>query len=469
MNSLPLTPFEEYMLLDSHPGYPMSCFLKLRLHGTLDTKRLDTALRNTLRLHPLLRCRVVEAKPKKFFWQENEQIPKIVRQLLDKENPFPASEGIDLLQEPAMKVVLCTEKDPDDNGFVQGISDLVFEIHHSAADAAGTQRFLEDLLIEYVGHDADSDAIRSRESVDPGQLARRGTYGLSVGRMLRLLTRQLWGFHRAWTFLLHRIMPLVPKKSDLSVTKPSPCFPALLSRQLDKTETQNVRKKAKSAGVTINDILLDATFQAMNAWQGRFLDSKTVSQKPRQYLRVAVPTNLRGPWDRLMPAANIVSMVFIDRQAKEIQNETVFLRGIHQEMQHIKRCHLGLAFIHGLTIYRSVFGSFTKMINQARCWTTATVSNLGTFFADLPLPRHEGLIQLGDALEIVAIDSAPPIRPQTALGVCALTYADRMTLDMHYDSELISRSEAETMLDLLAGYFLGEISHSPTISETNLS
>jgi hypothetical protein len=187
----------------------------------------------------------------------------------------------------------------------------------------------------------------------------------------------------------------------------------------------------------------------MNDWRQQ---EKITGQYGR--LRIAIPTNLRTPHDCLMPAANIVSMVFLDRKPHCIQNNNSFLQGIHREMRHIKNCNLGLALIYGLTVYRKLFGSYKKMINQNRCWTTATVSNLGFLFHQTPFPLRNGNLRVDHELELTAIHSVPPIRPQTVLGVCAFSYADCLTIDMQYDSELINTDQAKKLFDLLIKHLL---------------
>jgi hypothetical protein len=123
-------------------------------------------------------------------------------------------------------------------------------------------------------------------------------------------------------------------------------------------------------------------------------------------------------------------------------------------MRHIKDCNLGLALIYGLTVYRKLFGSYKKMINQNRCWTTATISNLGSLFLQTPCPRRNNHLLFDKELELLEIHSVPPIRPQTVLGVCAFSYANRLTIDMQYDSELLNTTQAKKLFDLLIDYLL---------------
>ena len=60
--ALPLVPFEEYMLLDDRPAYPMNFFLRLRFAGCLVPERFDDACRQAVARHPLLAARITRRK-----------------------------------------------------------------------------------------------------------------------------------------------------------------------------------------------------------------------------------------------------------------------------------------------------------------------------------------------------------------------------------------------------------------------
>ena len=438
---LRLTPFEEYMLLDNQPAYPMNCFFMLKLQGQFDLAVFTSALHKTLEYHPFLTCLVTENNGH-FHWQNTETMPVVIRQPLKAERPFPASKGIDLFHEPALKCTVCNENTDPAQTQLGGNTNIIFEFHHAACDAAGAARFIEDVLCGYMRQRCFADV--QREPVKPDLLTHRGVFGGNWSYILQNLPKQLWGLTRAWMFLVNRVAPLVSKK-PVDVPKLSAGYPAIVAHTLTVADTQTVRQKAEELGITINDLFLGLTFLAMKNWQRQY-----ATEIKSGNLRIAVPINLRTPADVLMPASNIVSMVFLDRKPKTIQAAQSFYRGIHNEMQHIKRCNLGWAFIHGLTLYRRVFGSFRKMMKPNRCWTTATVTNLGRVFADLTLPVREGRIQMDDSLELAGVETSPPIRSLTAIGVSVLTYAGSMTINLHYDSALLTRSDAQVILDGIA-------------------
>ena len=416
----------------------------IKLRGQLDVSVFESALSEALDNHPLLTCSVTEMNSQ-FCWQNTGKMPVVIRKPLEEGHRFPAAKGIDLLREPSLKVTICNENTDPAETQLDGQTNIIFEIHHSASDAAGAIRFIEDILRGYAKQIGFTCVQKT--PVEPGLLVHRGTFGRKPRTILQTLPKQFWGLFRAWTFLLNRVVPLTSGKPDRNAPTPVADYPAILHRDFTATETQNVLLKAKRLGITINDLFLCAAFFAMKNWQ-----EQHISDKKKGNFRIAVPTNLRTPADDLMPAANIVSMVFLDRKPEKIQDLPSFHQGIYREMQHIKRCDLGWAFIHGLTAYRCVFGSFRKMIQQDRCWTTVTVSNLGRVFADVSLPTREGRVQISESLTLIGVETSPPIRPWTALGISVMTYAGCMAINLHYDSALLARFDAQSILDSITNY-----------------
>lgn len=438
---LSLTPFEEYMYMDRRPAYPMSCFLKLTFRGRPDLETLEKALENALERHPLLSCGVAEDSHRGFYWQKSDRPVQIASERLPEGRLFPRSSGIDLSRSPALKISLCRETESH-------LTSLVFEFHHSACDAAGADRFVGDLLVEYAALRSGRRDETGRCPVDPETLAERADFKMTAGEFLRNIPGSVMGIPRTVKFLGSRVLPMVGEKPRSEAAAPSPDFPAVLVRHLDAEKTRTIRWKAKAREVTVNDLLLRATFLAVKQWRNPLTE--------KGVFRIAVPMNLRTEKHRRTPAANIVSMVFMDRKPSRISGDESFLDSVHREMESIKRRKLGLTFLRGLSVYRKGFGSFSKMVDQDRCWTTATVSNLGPVFADLPFPQKEDALRIDDDLELVAVDSVPPIRHLSALGMCVLTFADRMTIDMQYDADKMTPGQAEWYFDLFLRYFLSK-------------
>ncbi len=166
-----------------------------------------------------------------------------------------------------------------------------------------------------------------------------------------------------------------------------------------------------------------------------------------KWIRFAVPIDLRRGLDNRMPAANVVSMVFVDRTPRQIANPGL-LQGIHAEMDSVRRRQLGLIFIVSLWGLRLLPGGLAKWVNRECCEATCVLSNLGRAMADSPLPRCDEKIVAGNVV-LEGIDFFPPVRDGTAVAMALVYYAGGLQLCMHYDSRHITENQAG---DLMATY-----------------
>ena len=163
--------------------------------------------------------------------------------------------------------------------------------------------------------------------------------------------------------------------------------------------------------------------------------------------RIAVPTNLRNQALAKLPAANMVSMTFVDRWLEQIAPTRECFQGLHQEMKHIKDWELGFLLVMGMMDVQR-YGILRRMIRVRDCWASMVVTNIGRAFdaSGLPFPRDEqGRLQAGEAV-LETLDGASPIRPLTSVSLSSITYAGRMFLTLHYDSRLMNEELAQDFL-----------------------
>ena len=137
---LPLAPFEEYMLLDDRPAYPMDCFCRLRFSGRFDRSALDSAFEFATARHPLLAA-TVHRNGRRFEWvPAGELSPKVRWETMPPGNACPHAARIDLTRQPGFRATVLRGG---------GSTDLMLQFHHSCCDAIGGFRFVEDLLVGY--------------------------------------------------------------------------------------------------------------------------------------------------------------------------------------------------------------------------------------------------------------------------------------------------------------------------------
>ena len=166
---------------------------------------------------------------------------------------------------------------------------------------------------------------------------------------------------------------------------------------------------------------------------------------------LTVPINMRTVGDRRMPAANIVSMVFLDRRAQDCLDPSQLMRGITEELQLIKRDELGLSFVLALDLTSRIPRVLAKQTGKHRCWASLVLTNVGPTLANCNLPRRDdGRIAVA-GLVLDDVEVLPVFRPFQCANFAASGYAGRLSLGMHYDARVISRTTAREILGEYAG------------------
>jgi hypothetical protein len=431
---LPLAAFEDYMLADDRPAYPMTFFFRLRFSGRLDRAALRAAARAAVARHPLLGAVIHPANGKKRCWVTVEDPAPSIYWVEDATaDGLPHATEIDLTREPGLRIWAA---DHDDG------TDITLQFHHSCCDGLGAFAFVKDLLVCYalaVGAEVRRGGLTS---LDPQHLPLRADFGLTLGKLLRMAHKQAVGLLGVREFLMHAPVPMVPHDPAISEAAPPEAFPASLTGELDEDRSSALHDAAKASGVTINDILIRDLFLSLYGWRQRHYPAHAC-----RWLRMSVPMNLRAVDDRLrrLPAANVVSMVFLDRRDKEFSDPAALLDGIHQQMEKIKRLDLGLTFVFSVRAFRALPGGLANMTQAKKCMSTCVLTNLGAPLAGTPLPSRGGKLAIGEVL-LDGLDILAPIRPFTCAAVAAFKYANRQCFTLHYDPRWVTPGHADELL-----------------------
>jgi len=487
-SSLPMTVFEEYMLLDGSPVYPMECHCRFRFAGGFNHEIMETALAEVLQNHPFLYAHCRERKKFRYAWEipsfgptreervrHGRKFTEILGTRLywltgkcrEEEFPREVRELLDIWNEAMIRVFIMEEKDAEGN-VVR--SDFILKCHHSASDGKGIFRFIIDLLIEYA---------RRKEGIeDPGwvkipvirpeSLIHRSWYGMGFWGWTRQRFFCTVYLPRSLRFIFNKVQPFFQKaieqtellkKAESEGTQPDSELlpknpphakhPTLLFRKLSVEKSSQILRKCHEKQCTFNDVMLQAVWCAAKAWREKHAD--VAYSGPRKWIRIAVPLDMRHKSQQDSPASNIVSMVFCDRQEKQINASDRFLRGVQKEMRCVKRFNLGFLLIEGMKDVIVTRGNLKSAVKMCDCWSSVVLTNLGPVFTQkqVPFPRNtQGKIQIGDLI-LEEVDSASPIRPQTNFSICCTTYAGEMQISMIYDTILMSRELADDFFSLV--------------------
>ncbi|MEI8374776.1 MAG: WS/DGAT domain-containing protein [Planctomycetota bacterium] len=431
---LPLTAFEEYMLRDDRPNYPMSIVARLRFTGQLDRRATSEALEMALARHPLLRAKIRRTPEGRLAWIPVEDYRPPIEWIDGPEHDrFPSMRPIDLFSEPGLRVWGITDAQH---------SLLSLQVHHAACDGKGVLQVTDDFLRSYARISAGKQSPIELSPCNPQTLQGRGSFGLTVGKYLRMLPAQLSGLLGVQMFLMRRPVPLLEPITAISSELPAG-FPDVKVGSLESDEVRKLSAITAALQVTVNDWLIRDFFVAVDDFRSRHQATAA-----HEWIRFSIPMNLRQGFDNHMPAANVVSMVFLDRTPKQIANSVGLLRSIHAQMDLIRRRQLGLIFVLSLSLLRFLPGGLAKRVNKGRCEATCVLSNWGRVMADSPLPRCNEKIVAGNVM-LESMDVFAPIRDGTAVSVSMVFYAGKLQVCMQYDSRHITEAQAD---DLMATY-----------------
>lgn len=419
---LPVAPFELYYLCDDRPGYPTSYPFVMTVKGDVDRDALKRAWEATVGRHPLLSARLANARGWRPRWVAGAAAPLEWAEegtlTLEDQRTF------DLEREPGMRGVVTRSGD-------RTVVALV--LHHACCDGIGVLAFFEDLLVAYDHDTRGEGGAPPWRTLNPMRLQVRGEFGL---RGYRPTVGDIWGVITLWCGLLMRPAARVRATSTAQGAESQPADDFITAR-LTEQQTANLARSAKSRQVTVNDLMMAELFQVLAKWDG---------DRGRRPYRVTVPANLRLPDDAEMPAADVLSFAFVERQSADLKHHDVLLRSIQQTMAAIKERRLGLQFIGGLQCAALWPGLMRWVLNRRLAFATAVFSNLGSIFETSRLPRRDGLICAGSAV-VESFAVASPIRPDTRAAMVVFTYAGRLTLSLRCDPRHFDRASRAAFLD----------------------
>jgi len=428
--SLPLTTFEEYLLWEDRLSYPWSCFARLQFTGQIDRKALETALRAVMPRHPLLASRLERRGGRPFWNVQPGAMPQIEWLAGPTGGALPAAGRQDLREEIGLRLFVT------ENG---ASCDVTLQFHHACCDGAGIEVFVNDLLIAYALARSAAPSRLRLPKLDSGRLARRGTYGLTCRKLLTILPRQVRGLWGAGQFFARSPAPLLPHRALPDDDPPPNGYPATCTHVFTREESAAFHKAARRLNVTSNDLLIRDVFVALAQWRVRH-----GAGDDGAWLRMMVPMNLRSRADRLLPAANGVGSVFLDRRGRDFADPGQLLAGIARELQFIKDRELGLIFIYTLNLLGLIPGGLRINARRDQCTVSSIFSNIGMPLRRCPLPRENGRLVAGDVV-LEQIDGTVPIRPYNCVSFLVNDYAHRLSVMLHYDPRQVSEIQADDL------------------------
>jgi hypothetical protein len=434
------------MLADDQPGYPMTYPMEYDFSGEIDRAAFEAALEEAVARNPLLRARVEHCgRLGPCFVDAGEARPLLDWAAEGRPIRFPHGEAIDLSREVGLRLWV---RQGD------GRATLTTQFHHCCCDGMGAGRFIGDLFVAYGMRTAHGNQRPQFHPLEFHRLRTRGQFPFEPPEPVSL-PRAMWAtVCEAVKWATRHPSPLAAPPEAPPATSDHAPFPRIAVHEFDEEQSGLLRRVASQCGATVNDLLLRDLFLTMKDWNAEFLP-----ETPGEWLQINMPQNLREPSSGLMPAANKMGYVFLARRTREIDDPQVLLEGIHRETEAIKYWSLGLFFITGLSWTLKVPGLCPWIARRNRCFATAVLSNLGNFgrrFAGV-FPYDHGRLVLGN-LRLESFRAAPPLRRHTHATLVALTYANRLNLNINTSPQGLASVIAPELLDRYVRRILQTIS-----------
>lgn len=433
---LPLSPFEQYMVQDDTDSYPMSFVLILKLNGSLKREEFEEAVDFALRRHPLLMSYVGQVRGKGLCWIPVETpAPKIEWEEHGRPRSLPEREKIDLATEIGLRIWV--DRTPT-------ASELVFQFHHACTDGLGGVQFIGDLLAWYGQKTAPEGAeLPEIEPVCFERLRARTNYShIESEAPPKTVSCPVMLSKKLMKLLRRQPVPLTATRKNAIGSALE--FPAIISRSIDRHTLQQLKVVAARKSVELNDLYLLEMFQTIRAW-----NQKHGKNQDSQWLRIGMPTSLRTPLHDQMPAANIVSYMFLTRRSGDCQKPDELLSDIHRQTSTIVNQQQGRFLAIGLKYVLKIPGLLWCLLRMNRCFTSVILTNVGDirrqFTARFPL--KQGRCVAGN-VTLDVLTGAVPVRPNTRLSTSVGTYAGNLYINMHCDPLSFSKEQAEQLADI---------------------
>lgn len=449
LEGLPLTAVEEHILLDDFPSHPMVIVSRFDFSGSSPPETLASAFDSALEQEPLLTARVQKVFFGRPRWRAGP-VPALKRstshaasvQLEQQVQTLPRLD-------PYAGPMLHAEVIEHPAGW-----SIVLVVHHAACDGLGLVGFVERWLLQ-----AENKPGRRRRRADDvmAALASRGRVASSWSKLFRMLPRLAKGLEGVAQFVCRNVIQInrhvtslirVPPAQRKSESKT--WEPAVISMMLGPCEVDLLEAQASSQQVMVNDIMAAAMITSIGEW----IDSRAVRPNHTCWIRLNIPMSLRTKSDHLLPAANRVSMVFLDRRPRLRFDRDQLIASVHKEMKLIRSHGLEHIFSLSIELRRRLPGGLRQTIMRPRSQSTAVFSNVGRCFHHSPLIDPLGQVRVGESsLEKWWI--VPPVRPGTSIAVATHETSGSRMLSLQYDSDAISRVDATNLLEGMVKNLLG--------------
>lgn len=423
---LPLTAFEELMLLDN--ALPMDMWVEGCFDRPLERPALQQALQTLLERHPLLSCRP-EPYQGQLCWVPVPRRAELV--VLDGQD-WPNH-------------LLRPDQGEGMRGYVKGNS-VYLHVHHACCDGTGLRLLFQDLAAAYLlalNPQATTGFERSSGQPNPGsersfaqpspEFDRSVAQAPALSRLEpeRLLTRgrlvstgpALAG--SSWRQLKEIFHFLFPWPQPLAKQPGSGHGPPFSKRIF--TVESNARRHHQA---------LSHLFCCLADWQ-------RAHHRRHGRLRILIPWDQRELTDRRAPACNRVSFVFLSRLLRQCVGD--LSTSLAQEHEYVRVHRTDQDFLKALEWARQ--NRLLKwLLRLPLSLSSAVFTNMGDVTPLRGFPKSASGYELGGAV-CQYVTGATAVRPGTSAAFSLCQFDRQLAVGLRCDRRYLSFEAEQHLLD----------------------
>lgn len=443
--NLQCTAFEELMLSQDSEAYPCNIYLRMTLDGQLDRDKFTESVKLMLVHHPMLRAQLRTGWGRSRWCIQEVRDPTIVWRLQPEQQPEQQLSNlqdtrIKLDSEAGIHIDVVELREPTSTQTARHSTQITVKLHHAIADGMGLSAAILDMWLAYDALISDQKVKLPKRSA--ASLPVRNRFAPGVFEKLRLIPQQYVGLAGIRQYLSRQPTPIVLDSAVDRAALPAPSFDTL-TYPCSQGTTESLTRVAKREGISLNVLLAACIFRGVSEYQ-----AVPGTHQQEQWLRMMVPVNLRhSELLQQLPACNIVSCVFLDRTHGQISDFASLTRGLHEELELIKRKRLALLFILSVWI-RNRTSLRKKQAHVQRCQTSFVFSNLGKVFSDSCLCDEQQRIRAGN-VRLESIEGFAPVTPWMDAAFTSLIYARQLKLMLRFDSRVLKSQEAGRLMAIV--------------------
>jgi len=410
MENVPLNPLDELFLHLDHREEPWGIHFEVRIAGRFDADRLAAAVAAAAARHPIARARLASWRGSDlgYHWEIADVLdtPVTIVDCADEAELAAVRERLycvspSLAVAPPFIVVLARSAAGDS---------LLLNLHHAAGDGLGAARLVLSILRAYVGAEDPLPALDPLEARDVDALT--GAVSPAERRERR---------RAVWRQAADDWQAGPPARLARAGGADYPGYGfELIALSAEETE---VVSSHRTAGTTINDVLLAGLAVAIERWNREH-------HRPTHRIALTMPVNLRPPEWRTEVLANLASYTTVSVGRGQRDDLATALEAAVKGTRTIKEHGLAGTVVDQLRRLRTLPVRVKQRLPALIPLTgnvvvdTASLSNLGVLDAFPWLGDDAGVVK--------AVWVSPPNRMPLGASFGAATLDGRLHLTLRY-------------------------------------